>query len=345
MCPVVDLRSDTVTKPTDEMREFMENAEVGDDVFGEDPTINELQSYCAELFGKEQALYVPSGTMANQASLFAHTNPGDEIICEYSSHIFNNECGGPAVLSGVQLHPIRGEHGLFSADQISEAIRSPPNVHHPKSKVVALENTHNAGGGVIYPTETIQEISDVVHGKNLILHLDGARLMNAVVETGISAREYAGYFDSLTLCFSKGLGAPVGSIVAGSAEFIEQAHRARKIFGGGMRQAGIVAAGALFAIQNNVERLQDDHARAKRLALALDTFPAVSIEPDWVHTNIVIFDVVAEQMNATDLCNVLQNDEVLMLPLSENRVRAATNLMVSDTDIDYAIEKMENVLT
>jgi len=343
MCPVVDLRSDTVTRPTPEMRAFMEKAEVGDDVFGEDPTINELQLYCADLFGKEQSLYVPSGTMANQASLFAHTNPGDEIICEYSSHIFNNECGGPAVLSGVQLHPLRGVHGLLSAEQISDAVRS-PNVHHPNSKVVALENTHNAGGGVIYPIETIQEISEVVHEKNLILHLDGARLMNAVVESGISAKEYASYFDSLTLCFSKGLGAPVGSIIAGSSEFIQRAHRARKIFGGGMRQAGIIAAGALYAVQNNVERLGDDHARAKRLAEAIATFDAVSIEPEWVQTNIVIFDVVTNEINAPELCDLLHKDDVLMLPMAEDRVRAVTNLMVSDSDIEYAIKKMENIL-
>ncbi len=342
MSPVVDLRSDTVTKPSPAMREAMTHAEVGDDVFGEDPTVNELQFYCAELFGKERALYVPSGTMANQASLNALTQPGDEILCEYGSHIFNYECGGPALLSGVQLHPLRGDHGILHVDQIRQAIR-PDNVHHPVTRVIALENTHNTAGGVIYPMEKIREIAALARETNLRMHLDGARLMNAVVETGIPARDYARCFDTVTLCFSKGLGAPVGSIVAGDSDIIERVHRYRKVYGGGMRQAGIIAAGALYAIQHNVDRLPEDHANARRLARALDEIPGIDIDPEWVQTNIVMFKVQSERFNASTLCDALRERDILMLPISDIRIRAVTNLMISEQDIGYTIRQFEEI--
>lgn len=343
MSRTVDLRSDTVTLPGPEMREAMAHAEVGDDVFGEDPTVNELQNYCAELFGKDAALYVPSGTMANQTSLNAHTQPGDEIICEYGSHIFNYECGGPALLSGVQLHPLRGERGVLSAAQVEAAIR-PDNVHHPVTRVVALENTHNTAGGVIYPLETIRAISELAGSRGLRVHLDGARLMNAVVKTGISPGEYAHYFDSVTMCFSKGLGAPVGSVVAGNADFIERVHRYRKVYGGGMRQAGIIAAGALYALRHNIERLTEDHANARLLSQSLAEIPGLRLDPSLVETNIVMFDVASEQLTAPDLTERMKERGVLMLPVSDSRIRAVTNLMVDEQAIRYAIDQFRRVL-
>lgn len=341
---MIDLRSDTVTKPSQAMREAMASAEVGDDVFAEDPTINALQEYCAELFGKERALYVPSGTMANQVSLNAHTQPGDEIICEYGCHIFNYECGAPSVLSGVQLHPLHGDHGILTPDQIEAAIR-PDNVHHATTRVIELENTHNRAGGVVYPIEVVAAISEMVREYGLKMHLDGARLMNAVMATGISPAEYAQYFDSVTLCFSKGLGAPVGSIVVGDAEFITRAHRYRKMYGGGMRQAGIIAAGALYAIQNNVERLVEDHQNAKRFAEGIAKLPHIQLDLNWVQTNIVIFEVDADVMTAQDLCEKLKERDILMLPVSKQRIRAVANLMVSGSDIDTTINTFQEILS
>lgn len=340
---MIDLRSDTVTKPNQSMRDAMASAEVGDDVFGEDPTINALQDYCAELFGKEQTLYVPSGTMANQISLNAHTQPGDEVICEYGAHIFNYECGAPALLSGIQLHPLHGDHGILTPDQVEDAIRS-SDVHDPQSRVIEIENTHNRAGGVIYPVEVIAAIAEVAAEYDLRMHLDGARLMNAVMATGISAAEYAKYFDSVTLCFSKGLGAPVGSIIAGSSEFITRAHRYRKIYGGGMRQAGIIAAGALYAIQNNVERLSEDHRNAKQLATGIKHLAAITIDPKWVHTNIVIFEVDSEIMAVQDFCNQLKQRNILMLPVSKQKVRAVTNLMVNGNDISTTVDAIGDII-
>lgn len=341
---MIDLRSDTVTQPSEAMRQAMAKAPVGDDVYGEDPTVNELQEYCADLFGKEAALYVPSGTMANQVSLNAQTQPGDEVICEYGCHIFNYEAGGPGLLSGVQLHPLGGDHGILTAEQITAAIR-PGNVHHPVSRVIALENTHNRAGGVVYPLEVIRDIAEMAKGHGLKMHLDGARLMNAVIATGISPRDYAQYFDSVTLCFSKGLGAPVGSIVAGDSDFIKRAHRYRKIYGGGMRQAGIIAAGALYALRNNVRRLQQDHQNAKRLAEGIANLDAIEVELGWVQTNIVIFQVDSAQYNAAELCDTIRESDIYMLPISEEKIRAVTNLMVSENDIDYTISRFHDMLS
>ena len=339
---MIDLRSDTVTRPTDAMRKAMASAPVGDDVFGEDPTINELQEFIADLFGKEAALYVPSGTMANQVSIAAHTQPGDEIICERGCHIFNYECGSPAMLSGVQLSPLDGIHGILTTEQVDEAIRS-DDVHHAATKVVALENTHNRAGGVIQPLDSIKAISETARSRELKMHLDGARLMNAVVASGISAEEYGQYFDSMTLCFSKGLGAPVGSIVAGDGEFIQKAHKYRKAFGGGMRQAGIIAAGALYAMKNHVNRLQEDHANARRLAQGLSRIPGISIETEWVHTNIVIFTIDVPSMNASEFCRLLTKKDVHMLNISKSKVRAVTNLTVSGDDIDETLRQIDQL--
>lgn len=341
---MIDLRSDTVTTPSKLMRRAMAEAEVGDDVFGEDPTINALQDHCAALFDKERALYVPSGTMANQVSLNAHTNPGDEVICEYGSHIFNYEGGAPGLLSGVQLHPLHGDRGILNVDQIRSAIR-PSNVHHPVTRIIALENTHNRAGGVILPLQRIREIAALAEEYDLRMHLDGARLMNAVVATGMEAREYTRYFDSVTLCFSKGLGAPVGSIVAGSEEFITRAHRYRKIYGGGMRQAGIIAAGALYAMKNNIARLEEDHRNARTLADGIAGLSGISLNPEQVETNILIFNIDPDLMSAGEFCDQLSERRIRMLPISPTKVRAVTNLLVSSEDISYTIEQFEEVIS
>ncbi|MBE2226655.1 MAG: threonine aldolase family protein, partial [Ignavibacteria bacterium] len=250
---MIDLRSDTVTKPSPEMREAMANAEVGDDVWGDDPTVNLLQDKCKELTGKPAALFVTSGCMGNQLAIKSHTNPAEEIIAEWDSHIVKYEIAGPSFISGVQVMPLKGTHGVMDAGEIEAHIR-PDWYHYPKTSLVCIENTHNRAGGTVYPLNEIKSVSKVCRNNNLKLHLDGARIFNASVESGVSVKEYASQVDSITFCFSKGLGAPIGSILCGDEEFITRAHKYRKILGGGMRQAGIIAAGALYAIENNVTR-------------------------------------------------------------------------------------------
>ncbi len=264
----IDLRSDTVTRPSDEMRRVMAGAEVGDDVYGEDPTVNRLQERVARLLGKEEALFVPSGTMGNQISIKVHTQAGDELIAERDAHIFQYETGGAAFLSSVQVHTVQGERGILTAGHVREAIR--PEIYYmPRTRLICLENTHNRAGGSIYPLRVIEEIEALAREQKLKMHLDGARLWNACVATGISPATYAGFFDSVSVCLSKGLGAPVGSVIAGSKDFIDSARHYRKIFGGGMRQAGILAAAGLYALDHNIARLIEDHEKAKILAGAL----------------------------------------------------------------------------
>ncbi|MDP2972738.1 MAG: GntG family PLP-dependent aldolase, partial [Deltaproteobacteria bacterium] len=254
----IDLRSDTVTRPTPLMRKAMSEAEVGDDVFGEDPTVNALHERVAQMLGKEAALFVPSGTMANQLAIKSHTQPGDEVIIEATSHPYNFEGGGGAVLSGIQFYCLRGVRGILDASQIEEAIR-PDDHHFPVTRLICLENTHNRGGGAIYPIDKMAEIYRLAKSKGLLVHLDGARLWNASVATGISPHEYGQWADSVSVCLSKGLGAPIGSLVAGSRIFIDRVHRFRKMFGGGMRQVGIIAAAGLYALEHHIERLKEDH--------------------------------------------------------------------------------------
>ncbi|NOX38373.1 MAG: low-specificity L-threonine aldolase [Calditrichaeota bacterium] len=339
----VDLRSDTVTRPTPEMRQAMLQAEVGDDVFGEDPTVNQLQEMVAAMLGKEAALFVPSGTMGNQISINAHTRPGEEIIVERDSHIVNYECGASAMLAGVQLHIIDGQDGIMTMEQVAAAVR-PRDVHQPQTRLVCLENTHNRAGGTIYPLEEIARISQFARERGLKLHLDGARLWNASVATGISLKNYAQYFDSVMLCFSKGLGAPVGSIVVGDREFIERAHYYRKAYGGGMRQVGILAAAAIHALEHHLERLADDHRRARKFAEAISHLPGIRIDLERVQTNIVMFDVDPQVMTADQLIDALRQKGVFMLNLGPRKIRAVTHLDVSDADIDYAIEAFRELL-
>ena len=300
----VDLRSDTVTKPTAEMRRAIAEAEVGDDVFGDDPTVNRLQERVAELMGKEAALFVPSGTMANQISIRAHTESGDEIIAHHYSHVYFYEAGAPAAISGCSMRFVGDERGMFDADEVRAAIR-PKGSHFPPSRLVIVENTHNRGGGTIWELESIAAIHDVAREHDMSMHLDGARLMNACVASGKAASEYARYFDTVSMCFSKGLGAPVGSAVAGSRAIIERIHRFRKMLGGGMRQAGVLAAAAIHALDHHVDRLADDHANAKRLAEAIARMPGLVTDPASVETNMVYFDVEPSAGTAASFCEGL----------------------------------------
>ncbi len=333
---IIDLRSDTVTKPSPEMRQAMYSAEVGDDVYGEDPTINELQEYVADLFGKEDALFVPSGVMANQICLNILTSPGDEIICERDAHIFHYESASPAVLSGVQLSPVEGEKGILKPEDVENAIRPKEAYYMPRTKVIELENTHNRAGGVIQPLENIAAIRKIADKYKLKMHLDGARIWNAHVETSIPLSEYASYFETVSACFSKGLGAPVGSIILSSKDFIREAFRVRKAWGGGMRQAGILAAAALFAVKNNLERLKEDHEKAKQLARRLSEMKNIEVEPEAVQTNIIILK--SKKLKAKTLSAKLAERGVLINPTGAYTLRAVTHLDVSYADVITAAE-------
>jgi threonine aldolase len=339
----IDLRSDTVTKPTPAMRKAMAEAQVGDDVFGEDPTVNLLQEKVANLLGKEAALFVPSGTMGNQLSIKSHTQPGDEVIIESSSHPYNFEGGAGAALSGIQFQCLRGVRGILDASQIEEAIR-PADHHFPVTKLVCLENTHNRGGGSTFPLEKMAEIYRLAKSKGLLVHLDGARLWNASVATGIKPHEYAQWADSVSVCLSKGLGAPIGSLVAGSELFIDRVHRFRKMFGGGMRQVGIIAAAGIYALDHHFERLKEDHQNAKRLAVSLKEFKGVSIDPRHVETNIVIFDVANTRMTALQVAEMMKKESILIHAIGKTQIRLVTHLDVTAEDIEKALKAFRKVL-
>jgi len=339
----IDLRSDTVTKPTPAMRKAMTEAEVGDDVFGEDPTVNILQEKVAHLLGKEASLFVPSGTMANQLSIKSHTQPGDEVIIESSSHPYNFEGGAGAALSGVQFQCLKGVRGILEASQIEEAIR-PADHHFPVTRLVCLENTHNRGGGSVLPLKKIAEIYRLAKSKGLLVHLDGARLWNASVATGIGPHEYAQWADSVSVCLSKGLGAPVGSLVAGTKPFIDRVHRFRKMYGGGMRQVGIIAAAGIYALDHHIERLKEDHQNARRLAVGLKEFKGVSIDPRHVETNIVIFDVASTRITAFQVAEAMKKEGVLIHALAKTQIRLVTHLDVTAEDIEKALKALRKVL-
>ena len=332
---MIDLRSDTVTQPTPKMRQSMLSAPVGDDVLGDDPSVNELETYVAALLGKESAVYMPSGTMTNQVALRSHTQPGDEIILESEAHIYYYEGGGPAALSGVSCRLLPGEGGVFSAAAVEKTLR-PVDPHFPRTRLVCVENTHNRSGGRIFPLKTIQEIADVCQRNDLQLHMDGARFWNACIATGLPPKKYAAPFDTVSVCFSKGLGAPVGSALVGSAEKMATARRFRKMFGGGMRQAGMIAAGALYAVQHQFERLAEDHENAQHLAQRLKGVEGVSVDPDLVETNIVNFEIT--KYGASEVVKALAKEGVAVLAAGPNKIRAVTNLMVSTEQINQAVD-------
>jgi threonine aldolase len=334
--PLIDLRSDTVTRPTPEMRRAMAEAEVGDDVFGEDPTVNRLQEMVAEILGAEAALFVASGTMGNEICIRCHTQPGDEIICEAGAHFLHYESGAMAALSGVQARTIVGNRGVMAARQIAEMLRSEV-YYFPRSRLITIENTHNLAGGTVFPLEEIKQIRRLAKARGLAMHLDGARLWNASTASGIAPHEYVQHFDSVSVCFSKGLGAPIGSAIAGAKEFIAAARRVRKMFGGGMRQAGIIAAAAIYGLEHHRERLAEDHAKARRLAEALHGRGGIDIDLATVQTNIVIMNIAKTKLTVESAVEALKKESVLVAPFGATTLRAVTHLDVSAADIERAI--------
>ncbi len=343
MTDLIDLRSDTVTKPTPGMRAAMAAAEVGDDVFCDDPTVNRLEERVAALLGKEAALFVPSGTMSNQIAVRLHTVPGDELLCDANCHIYNYEVGAPAALSGVTCRCIDGEHGILELSQLEDKIR-PINEHLVITKMVCLENTHNRGGGKIYPREKIAAISRWARKHNLVMHLDGARLWNAIVATGIPAKDWAQYFDTVSVCFSKGLGTPVGSALTMPKELWLKARRIRKLFGGGMRQAGILAAAALYALDHHIERLAEDHRHAQVLAEAVRDTPGCTLVPPEVETNLVWFRVNPDLGTAKDVTAALKQQGILVHAAGPQTVRACTHLDVSSAQAERAADVLRKTL-
>lgn len=334
---MIDLRSDTLTKPTPAMRQAMAAAVVGDDVVDIDPTVQQLQETTAELLGKEAALFMPSGSMANQIAVRVHCDRGSEFLCEADCHIYQYEQAAFAQLSGLVAQTIQGTAGVLQPSQLQGLVR-PHNDHMVRTRLVTLENTHNRGGGTIQPLETVAEICRWAADNDLRRHLDGARLWNAVAASGIPASQWASHFDSVSVCFSKGLGAPVGSAVAGSKAFIAEARRARKLFGGGMRQAGIIAAGALYALQHHRQRLADDHQHAQILQTAVQDSEGLSLGPAGVQTNIVVFFVDPQWGTAAQFVRELEASGVRSFAIGAQSVRLVTHLDVSRADVQQAAD-------
>lgn len=328
----IDLRSDTVTKPTPAMREAMAQAEVGDDVYGEDPTVNRLEAMAAEMLGKEAAVFVPSGVMGNQLALRLHTRPGDEVIVDSTSHLIRYEGGSASSLSGVQLVCVPGNRGRLSPESVEAAIR-PKGLHNPPTTLVCLEQTHNVGGGSIYSLEVIHQIAEVARTHRLSLHLDGARLFNAVISTGVAAADYARPFDTVSFCLSKGLGAPVGSMVVSDAARVQTLRRLRKVFGGGMRQVGILAAAGVYALEHHIARLAEDHVNAHYLATLLEDIPSVVVDVKTVETNMVMFQVPHSSKTTDTLLADCREAGVLLNAMGDRAFRVVTHLDVNHEDM------------
>jgi len=338
----INLISDTVTKPTKGMLEAMMNAEVGDDVFKSDPTVNQLQEKLADMFGMEAALFFPSGTMANQAAIKLHTQPGDKMFCDKWAHVYNFEGGGPAFNAGVTSFLIDGKRGMFTAKQLKEAVSgSRADIHVPYSRLVALENTTNKGGGACWSFEEILKIRKVCTANNLAFHLDGARLFNAIVTKGETTKQYGEVFDTISICLSKGLGAPVGSVLLGTKEHMEKALRIRKLFGGAMRQAGYLAAAGIYALDNHVERLAIDHTRAKVLGTALQNCELIkNVEP--IETNIVIFNVI-DSINEQDFISRLNDAGIALISMGQGKLRMVTHLDFTEEMLESVVHTIENI--
>jgi len=337
----IDLRSDTVTRPSAAMRDAIFTAEVGDDVFGDDPTVNELQEYVARLFDKEASLYVPSGTMGNQICLRVHSEPGWELLCDRDCHVVNYEAAGPAIHSSLLVNMLTTPRGMVTAEMVRSHVR-PVNVHNPRTRLVELENTHNRHGGTVLPQDEILKVRAVCDEHNLILHLDGARIWNAHAASGLSLAELTAPFDSVSVCLSKGLGAPVGSMILGSAEFVERCLRERKLFGGGMRQAGILAAAGLYAVKNNIPRLADDHANARFIAESMNALERFTVDLSTVETNIVLIDVQGD-LTAEAVLGRMKEVGVWAVPFGVKRVRMVTHLDVSRADCEEAIDRIKGI--
>ncbi len=340
----VDLRSDTITLPTESMREAMASAPVGDDVYGEDPTVNKLEAMAAEILGKEAALFVTSGTMGNFISQLAQCTRGEEVILGNEAHIFTSEQCGASTLGGISLHTIPNQpDGKLLPEDIERAIR-PENVHCPRTRMIALENTHNRCNGSPLDTDYMDCVAEIARRHRLKLHVDGARIFNAAVALGVSASELVKNADSVMFCLSKGLGAPVGSMVCGSTAFISEARRIRKVLGGGMRQAGILAAAGIVALTEMVDRLADDHAHAKKLARGLSEMGSITIDPEAIKTDIVFFKINRTDLTPQALADRLKTEGVLIGPKPPDQIRVVTNYHISSDDIDYALEAFRKVL-
>ena len=344
MSPLIDLASDTKTRPTPGMRAAMAAAEVGDERANEDPTVNRLVARCAAMLGKEDAVFLPSGTMANEIALAVHCRPGEEVICDATSHIIGFEGGGPAALAGVMIQPLAGRRGMFSSEQLRAALRS-ERPYAPRQRLVVVEQTSNLGGGAIWPVSTLDEVADVAHVAGLATHMDGARLLNACVASGVAAANFARGFDSVWIDFSKGLGAPGGAVLAGTRAFCHEAFRLKLRWGGAMRQSGIIAAACEHALDHHVARLADDHANAQRLAAGIATIEGLQIDRASVETNLVYFDVVAAAWDPATLCAALLAHGVRMSPMGGPRsIRAVTHLDVSSADIETALGILREIL-
>ena len=340
---MIDLRSDTVTQPTEGMRKAMSNAVLGDDVLGDDPTVIELQNKAAKILGKETALYVPSGTMSNIVATRTHTSPGDEIITEAHSHVYRYEGGAFAALSGCSIALVHAENGLMTPEEVSSSIRKAEGSlsHYPNGSLVCVENTSQGGGGTVYSQETLDAICKAAKEKDCKLHMDGARLFNAAVASGTDPARMVRDFDTISICFSKGLGAPVGSVLVGSKKDLAEAHRWRKMFGGGMRQAGVIASAGLYALENNIDRLQEDHKKARKLAEALDIMPNFSVNLDTVQSNIVFIGV--GKGNTKKVITDFSEEGVDILEIDDSTIRAVFHLHITDEDLGKAIEVFKRI--
>jgi threonine aldolase len=339
----IDLYSDTQTRPSPGMREAMANAEVGDEQRGEDPSTNRLCEMTAELLGKEAAVFMPSGTMCNQIAILVHCRPGDDIIADKTAHIINSEGGGPAVFAGTMIRPLDGVRGVFQPEQAEAAVRKVRR-HAPKSRMIAIEQTANSGGGTVWPLETVRGVGEVAKRHGLALHMDGARLMNAVVASGVSARDFAEPFDSLWVDLSKGLGCPVGAVLAGSADFVEQAWQWKQRMGGAMRQSGVIAAAGIYALENNVERLAEDHANARYFAQCVANLPGIRVESEGIDSNMVFFDVRDTGLTAAEVHERLLQHGVRIGENDHYRMRVVTHLDVSRDQIAEAAEALRTVV-
>jgi threonine aldolase len=337
----IDLRSDTVTKPTQEMLEEMIRAEVGDDVYGEDPTVNQLETLAAQMLGQESALFVTSGTQGNQIAVLSHTQRGDEVIVERSSHIYHFEVGGMSALSGVQPAPIAGIKGMMDIDEIEKTIRG-ENIHYPRTGLLCLENTHNRGGGTVIPLDYTKKVCEVAKANEIKTHLDGARLFNASIALGIPVSELAAPFDSVQICLSKGLSAPVGSILAGNQRFIKTARKYRKMLGGGMRQAGVIAAAGIVALTKMADRLQDDHTNAHSLAQGLSKIPGLFIDMDSVQTNMVYGVIVEPDLTARQLADSLEKQHIRIHVIDSKTFRLVTHKDIDSNDIPIVIDSIQH---
>jgi threonine aldolase len=339
----IDFRSDTVTKPTDEMRQAMLNAEVGDDVYGEDPTVNRLEALAAKILGKEDALFVTSGTQGNQVAILTHCRPGDEVILEAESHIFLYEAGAASALAGVQTRPIRGIKGAMDPSDVKKAIRS-EDIHHPYSGLICLENTHNKAGGKVVPIEIMKAIYEIAKEKDIPVHLDGARLFNAAVATGVPVTEFTQYVDTVQVCLSKGLSAPVGSILAGSKSFIKEARKWRKRLGGGLRQAGVLAAPGIVALEKMVNRLAEDHTNARQLAEGLSAIPGLQVDVDGVETNIILCNIKETGLSNEQFLARLKEAGILAVPFDDGIIRFVTHREVTSDMVEMAVHRIRQLI-